>query len=303
MKIAVTGATGFLGRYLLKEFLGFGFGCRCWYRPGSNRPSQHSTEDRLEWLPGSLQDPTSYSSLVEGCDAVVHAALDRPGERFIGSEGDILHFVETNLVGTIRLIETARSAHVSRFIFISTCAVYDQILDDRPLDEAHPLWPASHYGAHKAAIEAFIHSYGFGYGYPICSLRPTGIYGLAEPIAKSKWFGLVRDVVEGRKVICTHGGKEVHARDVARAAAILLTADESQITGHCFNCYDLYVSDFEVAAIAKAISGSSSVIEGRPTQPKHQIDTTRIRKLGMTFSGREALDNTIEQLVLSAGLS
>ena len=37
---------------------------------------------------------------------------------------------------------------MSRFVFISTCAVHDVILDDRPLDEAHPLWPAGHYGAH-----------------------------------------------------------------------------------------------------------------------------------------------------------
>ena len=45
---------------------------------------------------------------------------------------------------------------VRRFVFIATCAVHDVILSDRPLDEAHPLWPKSHYGAHKAAIEKFV---------------------------------------------------------------------------------------------------------------------------------------------------
>jgi nucleoside-diphosphate-sugar epimerase len=49
--------------------------------------------------------------------------------------------------------------------------VHDVILQDRPLDEAHPLWPKSHYGAHKAAIEKFVHSFGLGEGYAICSLR------------------------------------------------------------------------------------------------------------------------------------
>ncbi len=52
-----------------------------------------------------------------------------------------------------------------RFVFISTCAVHDVILADRPLDEAHPLWPKSHYGAHKAALEKFVHSYGLGQGW------------------------------------------------------------------------------------------------------------------------------------------
>ena len=85
------------------------------------------------------------------------------------------------------------------------CAVHETILDDRPLDEAHPLWPHSHYGAHKAAIEAFVHSYGRGHGYPICALRPTGIYGLARPARASKWFDLIAEGRPGR-------GRDLQAR-------------------------------------------------------------------------------------------
>ena len=48
--------------------------------------------------------------------------------------------------------------------------------------------------AHKAAIEKFVHSYGWGHGYAICALRPTGIYGTALPIEESKWYGLVQAV-------------------------------------------------------------------------------------------------------------
>src|SRR5207302_10921611 len=139
------------------------------------------------------------------------AALFHPGGGFRGGEGDLPRFVEMNVVGTIRLIEAARAAGVSRFVFISTCAVHEKILDDRPLDETHPLWPTSHYGAHKAAIEAFVHSYGLGAGYPICALRPTGIYGLAHPPRRSQWFDLVAAVARGEDVECRGGGKEVHA--------------------------------------------------------------------------------------------
>src|SRR5205807_10606364 len=108
--------------------------------------------------------------------------------------------------GTLRLIRAARQSGVGRFVFISTGAVHEKILADRPLDEAHPAWPTSHYGAHKAAIEVFVHSYGFGEGYPICALRPTGIYGLAHPPAASKWYKLVRAVARGEPVACRHGG-------------------------------------------------------------------------------------------------
>ena len=135
---------------------------------------------------------------------------------FRGAEGDLIEFVQKNVVGTLELIEAARRADVGRFVFISTCAVHEKILDDRPLDEAHPLWATSHYGAYKAAVEKFVHSYGLGHGYPICALRPTGVYGAARPIQNSKWHDLVSAVVRGETVQCSRGGKEVHAADVAK---------------------------------------------------------------------------------------
>ena len=70
----------------------------------------------------------------------------------------------------MQLFQAAFDAGIARFIHISTCAVHDVILDDRPLDETHPLWPKSHYGAHKAALEAFVHSFGFGQGGRIVGL-------------------------------------------------------------------------------------------------------------------------------------
>ena len=215
----------------------------------------------------------------------MHAALDHPGGGFRGEEGDLLAFAEANVMGTLRLIEAARNAGVGRFIFISTCAVHDRILPDRPLDETHPLWMSNHYGAHKAAIEAFVHSFGFGHGWPICALRPTGIYGLAHPARNSKWYSLVRDVAEGKPVECRRGGKEVHARDVARAVEILLSADTSRIAGEAFNCYDRYVSDLEVATIARDLSGSEAEVRGEPTAPRNQIETGKLGALGMTYGG------------------
>jgi nucleoside-diphosphate-sugar epimerase len=235
---------------------------------------------------------------VRGCDAVVHAALYRPGRAFRGGEGNLIEFVDKNVIGTLRLIETAREAGVERFVFISTCAVHEVILDDRPLDETHPLWPTSHYGAHKAALEKFIHSFGLGEGYPICALRPTGVYGVANPAQDSKWFDLVRSVVRGETVPCRRGGKEVHALDVAKATELLLGAEG--IAGQAYNCYDRYVSEYEVATIARRLSDSPSDLEGEPPSPKHQIVTDRLRALGMQFGGTPQLEETVGQLVKAA---
>src|SRR5579871_3575869 len=128
MLVAVTGATGFIGRYLVAHLVEQGHRCRCWHRPSSDQSGFEKLNDRVEWLPGSLGDEKASQALVAGCDAVVHAALEHTGGRFMGGEGSIVEFVQKNLVGTIQLIESARHANVGRFVFISTCAVHDRIL-------------------------------------------------------------------------------------------------------------------------------------------------------------------------------
>jgi nucleoside-diphosphate-sugar epimerase len=294
MQIAVTGATGFLGGYIVRQLAGAGHRLRCWHRSGSRREGLKDI-DAIEWVPGELGDREAARRLVTGCEAVVHAALWRPGATFRGGEGDVEQFAAVNVIGSLQLIEAARAAAAQRFVFVSTCAVHEQILDDRPLDETHPLWPLSHYGAHKAAIEKFVHSYGLGQGYAICALRPTGIYGAARPLSDSKWYDLVHAVARGEPVQCTSGGKEVHAADVAKAIGLLLHADG--IAGQAYNCYDMYISDYAVAHLARELSGSSSEIAGTRKSPRHEIVTDKLRRLGMQFGGPSLLRETISQLL------
>jgi hypothetical protein len=117
----------------------------------------------------------------------------------------------------------------------------------------------------------------------------------------SKWFDLVRAIVRGKPVTCRRGGKEVHAADVAKGVGVLLSADADAITGEAFNCYDRYVSEYDVATLAKSITGSNSRIDGEPKQPKHQIVTDKIRRLGTVFGGETLLEQTVRELIAAAG--
>jgi nucleoside-diphosphate-sugar epimerase len=299
MRIAITGATGFLGRYLVQHFADAGHQLRCWYRPGSDRGGFGPHAGAVEWLPGALGDEAAARELVRGADAVVHAAVqwEGPRNRGSGSHGAAGVFFDVNLSGSLQLFQSAFEAGVPRFVFVSTCAVHEIILDDRLLDEAHPLWPTSQYGAHKAALEAFVHSFGLGQRWQICALRPTGIYGLAHPPESSRWYDLVGRVMRGERVESARGGKEVHAADVARAAELLLRADAGRVAGQSFNCYDRYVSEEQVARIAKELSGSASEVSDLNRGPKHQIDTSKIRALGMTFGGEHLLRQTVRELI------
>ena len=297
MKIAITGATGFLGRYILKQLIQEGHFCRCWKRFNKDLTGFENLGGEVEWIEGDLASQESYKRLIRGMDVVVHAALARPkGLQFRASPGkELMEFLHLNLTGSISLMNESKDTGVGRFIFISTCAVHEVILDDLPLDESHPLWPLSHYGAYKASVEKFIHSYGFGEGWNVCALRPTGVYGLAYPPEESKWTDLIRRVKKAGPISVSKGGKEVHAADVAKAVSLLLRADGT--AGQAYNCYDMYIAEQEVARIASKILKNNCIIEDVNKGPKHEINTQKIRNLGMVFGGKKLLQETVEEIL------
>ena len=115
---------------------------------------------------------------------------------------------------------------------------------------------------------------------------------------QSRWFDIVSAVVRGEPVSCQGGGKEVHAADVAKTVGILLRA--KGVAGEVDNCCDRYVSQHNVATIAKRLAGSTSVIQGQPSSPRHQIVTAKLRAMGMEFGGPALLEETIAALVATA---
>jgi nucleoside-diphosphate-sugar epimerase len=301
MRIALTGATGFLGRYLLAQFAAEQHTVRAWRRPESNLGGLEHVERHLEWVGGAaLGNFESCRELVKGCDVLVHAALARLDFTTFNFGAAM---ALSNFAASMQLFEAAKAAGAKRIVFISSCAVYGKILAGAPLDETHPLWPDTHYGAHKAAVEAFVHSYAQAEKCTICALRPTAIYGLAYPVEKSKWYDLVSGVVRNEVVSCSRGSKHVHAADVARATSLLIHADADRVAGEAFNCVDLYISEYDVAHRAKAAAGGHGEIIGEPMRPKNQIETGKLRALGFEFGGQDLLDKTIRDMIGVARIS
>ena len=122
MHIAITGATGFLGRYLVRHFADAGHRLRCWYRPGSDRNGFENQADAIEWRLGSLGEEAAVGELVRGVDAVVHAAVqwEGPRNRGRGQHGAAGVFFGVNLTGSLQLFQAAFEAGVPRFVFISS---------------------------------------------------------------------------------------------------------------------------------------------------------------------------------------
>src|SRR5262245_36302007 len=127
MRIAITGATGFLGRYIVHRLAASGHQLRCWHRPASDRSGFDEQKKSIEWLAGRLGDLTSAHALVQGADALVHGAVEweGPRNRGRGSHGVSDVFFNVNITGSLQLFQAAREAGVPRCIYISSCAVHD----------------------------------------------------------------------------------------------------------------------------------------------------------------------------------
>ncbi|MEO1529809.1 MAG: NAD(P)-dependent oxidoreductase [Planctomycetota bacterium] len=292
MQIAITGGTGFLGRHLLAQLAA----CQHDLVVLSRRsPESLPTLDHVRWLQGELGNQESAARLVTDCDVVIHSALSRTRLSFLEAEDKPLQYWHQNATSSLQLLEAAANAAVSRFVFVSSGAVHDQVVG--PLNEDHPLRPSTLYGACKASVETLVHHYGQSGRLVATTLRPTAIYGEAEPMRASKWFDLVKRVAAGQTVNVSGGAKSVHAADVAKAIVLLMQTNEQAVAGETFNCCDRMISDYEVADLAKSLSGSEAVIQGVPKQAKHQIDSSKLMAMGMRFGGDALLRKTVENFI------
>lgn len=296
MIVSLTGGTGFVGRYLINHLSDAGHQVRAWCRCPTNAPH---LDPRVCWIQGQLGDQAASDELVSGADAIVHTAVHRESGNFLQDPSDPIDYYERNVIGSLRLLQSAEDHDGTRFVFVSSGAVHDRVLENRPLDETHPLWPKSLYGASKAAVETLVHQYGLSGKLDACSLRPTAIYGIADPIEHSKWFDLIRSIVGGHDVSVSGGSKSVHASDVAKAALLLLETD-CKVAGETYNCCDRMISEDEVAEIACRITGSPSRRLGIRKVAKSEIETGKLRSLGMTFGDTPLLEETVRQLVDAA---
>ena len=300
MLIAITGASGFIGSYVVRTLHAAGHRIRALVRPTSRR--EHVAPFVEHFIEGDVADAQSLAALVAGVDAVIHDAADWDALR----RSPTTNF-ERNVFASLQLLEQARQAGVEQFIFVSSVAVYHNILPDRKLDENHPTWPSSIYGAYKAAIEPHLIAYQCTYGMNTSSWRPAAVYGIDPKLEKSQWHDLINTTKQGGTIDTAHGGKITHVQDIADALTLAL--GDEKCAGQFYNLVDRYIYWQQAAEFAKEITGSSAtIIDRKGAGPKNSFDTSKaiefFNRHGNSTALRRGLDGVRHyvQALLDAGV-
>ena len=176
---AVTGAEGFIGSHLVEALVRRGASVRAMVQYNA-----FNSWGWLEALPpdirasidirlGDVRDVASVRDLAEKADIVYHlAALIAIPYSYRSPRS----YVDTNVVGTLNVLEAARQLGTPRLVHTSTSEVYGSALRV-PIDERHPLQGQSPYSATKIGADKLAESYFLSFGLPVATLRPFNTYG------------------------------------------------------------------------------------------------------------------------------
>lgn len=264
MKVAVTGATGLVGRFITEALLTAGHEVIVLGR----RPVQGAA-----FLPFTLGEVPRLDA-----DALVHAAFRHEPGRYRGGEGDDPEgFRAANLDGSLRLLR----AFQGRSIFLSSRAVYGNYPHGTVLREDMAPRPDTLYGEVKAAVEA----------EATVSLRATGVYG---PGTGHKWQELFADFLQAAP-IAPRVATEVHGADLAAAVLTVLHRGQG-----IFNVSDLVLDRRDLLAEVAVVTGCANPLPARADRSTLGImDCSRLKALGWRPGGWGRLIASLPALLQS----
>lgn len=177
--VVITGAGGFIGAHLTEMLVKRAKSVRALVRyngrgdRGMLEDAGPDVLDNVEVVSGDICDPFGVRSLIEGADVVFHlAALIAIPYSYIAPAS----YVETNVKGTLNVLQACRDLGVSRLAHTSTSEVYGTAVYT-PIDEKHPLQGQSPYSASKIGADKMAESYYCSFDLPVVTVRPFNTFG------------------------------------------------------------------------------------------------------------------------------
>lgn len=201
-KILVTGADGFIGSHLTEALVAQGRDVRAFVLYNSYNSlgwlenTAKSIRDNLDVFSGDIRDPYGVKHAMKGCDAVLHlAALIAIPYSYVSPDS----YIDTNVKGTLNVLQAARELGLRRIVHTSTSEVYGTA-QFVPITEEHPLRGQSPYSASKIGADQLAHSFFASFGLPVVIARPFNTYGPRQS-ARAVIPTVITQIASGKRQI------------------------------------------------------------------------------------------------------
>jgi len=312
MKVLITGADGFIGSHLTETLVRNGFNVRAFVMYNSFNSwgwLDHCAPDiknQFEVFAGDIRDPHGVKEAMKGCDIVLHLAA-LIGIPYSYHSPDT--YVDTNIKGTLNILQAARELGVKRVIHTSTSEVYGTA-HFVPITERHPLQGQSPYSATKIAADQLAYSYYASFNLPVVIVRPFNTYGPRQS-ARAVIPTIITQIANGTRQIKL--GMTSTTRDFNyindTVAAFISVMDSDKGLGEAVNFgsnFEISIAD-TVALIAEVMNVKIEIVtDKKRLRPKNSeverlwADNTKVKNLfgwEPKFSGREGFHKGLVETV------
>ncbi len=308
-KILVTGADGFIGSHLTETLVSAGCDVRAFAIYNSFNSwgwldySSKEIRDSLEIFSGDIRDPHGVKEAMRGCDIVLHlAALIAIPYSYHSPDT----YVDTNIKGTLNILQAAKELGITKVVHTSTSEVYGtgQFV---PISEEHPLQGQSPYSATKIAADQLAYSFYASFGLPVAIIRPFNTYGPRQS-ARAVIPAVITQIAAGNRKIkigALHPTRDFsYVLDTVQG--FISVAECEKTVGEVVNCgsnYEISIGD-TVKLIAEIMGVDIEIetdgVRFRPEKSEVErlwCDNTKIERITgfkPQTTLREGLEKTIE---------
>jgi len=278
-KILVTGADGFIGSYLTEALVRQGYDVRAFVQYNSFNSwgwldrCAPDVAGKFDVFAGDVRDPHGVKTAMQGYDAVLHlAALIAIPYSYHSPDT----YVDTNIKGTLNVVQAARELGVAKVIHTSTSEVYGTARFV-PITEEHPLQGQSPYSASKIGADQIALSFHCAFGTPVTVIRPFNTYGPRQS-ARAVIPTVITQIASGKRQIklgAVHPTRDFnYVADTVGGFIAALASDQG--AGEVINLgsnYEISIGD-TVKVIAEAMGADIEILtdEQRLRPEKSEVD-------------------------------
>jgi UDP-glucose 4-epimerase len=299
----VLGGKGFIGSHLIDALLRRGFAVRAFDRANIKPLNDAAVAARVEWVDGDFTCEADVARAVEDCDMVYHLVSTTLPQ---SSNANPVFDVETNVAGSVRMLDHAAKAGVKKVVFISSGGTVYGIPQSVPIAEDHSTNPICSYGITKLAVEKYLHLFKTLHGLDYTVLRLSNPFGERQRIqaAQGAVAVFMGKILRGEKIEIWGDGSVV--RDyiyIGDAVSAMVLAASYSGDEHVFNIGSgAGVSLKDIVKGIEGVTGRTANVSYTDARafdvPVSVLDTTRARR-ALDWAPTTSFDEGLRRLMTS----